>query len=72
MIQTIQPVANVSHFGMLCLAVPREFPADCFRCGSRQMFIADYQIGDGFWGYCRRCGDERIAPWTRTTSGECA
>jgi hypothetical protein len=54
------------------LAVPVEFSRYCVVCDSMQAFIADYETDYGLWGYCRRCGDERIQPWTRITVKECA
>lgn len=40
----------------------------CVSCNSEQCFMADRICASGLVGHCSNCGDERIAPFTRTTS----
>ncbi len=43
-----------------------EFSRFCFICDSEQIFRAGWECDSGLLGCCLGCGDERIAPWTRT------
>jgi hypothetical protein len=43
----------------------------CFKCGGERVFLLVYEFEGGRVGVCLGCGDERIAPFTRTT-GEAA
>ena len=54
------------------LQVYREFSRYCVECDCLRTFVGTHETEFGTWGHCIVCGDERIAPWTRTTSGECA
>lgn len=44
-----------------------EFMRWCDVCEALEQFTAAWQCEAGLLGCCRGCGDERIAPWTRTT-----
>jgi len=43
-----------------------EFSRFCFVCDAEQIFRAGWECDAGLVGCCLGCGDERIAPWTRT------
>jgi hypothetical protein len=43
----------------------------CWNCGGQRIFLPVYECEAGRVGVCLGCGDERIAPFTRTT-GEAA
>jgi hypothetical protein len=43
-----------------------EFSRFCAKCDSEQIFRAGWECDLGLVGCCLGCGDERIAPWTRT------
>ncbi len=43
-----------------------EFSRFCLKCDSEQIFRAGWECDAGLIGCCLGCGDERIAPWTRT------
>src|SRR5882672_4192442 len=47
---------------------PVEFMRFCLPCDSEQRFVADRVCSGGLLGYCGKCGDERIAPFTRARS----
>lgn len=49
------------------LDVPVEWMRFCQQCESEQRFVADRVCVHGLIGACTRCGDERIANFTRTT-----
>lgn len=49
------------------LRIPVEWTAHCPKCDGDFRFYADRQCATGLIGTCMNCGDERIAPWTRTT-----
>ena len=53
------------------LEVEVEFMRFCERCDAETRFVADRLCAVGLVGECCACGDERIAPFTRTT-GEAA
>jgi hypothetical protein len=40
----------------------------CYSCNSDQRFVADRACVSGLIGCCSGCGDERIAPFTRSNS----
>lgn len=44
-----------------------EFMQFCGKCDSEQIFRAGWECELGLLGCCLGCGDERLAPWTRTT-----
>lgn len=44
-----------------------EFMQFCFVCEAEQIFRAGWECEAGLIGCCLGCGDERIAPFTRTT-----
>ena len=46
-----------------------EFQRYCEKCDSEQIFIAGWWCATGLVGCCIGCGDERIAPFTHTTTG---
>jgi hypothetical protein len=50
---------------------PREDMRLCSACESVQCFVAEFEIGNGMFGHCVNCGDERVVPFTRTP-GEAA
>jgi hypothetical protein len=43
-----------------------QFMRYCLRCDSEQIFTAGWECAEGLVGCCLNCGDERIAPFTRT------
>ena len=47
------------------LDVPIEFDDFCARCGKWQRFIAEFQVGNGLFGCCPFCGEERVVRFTR-------
>lgn len=53
---------------ILPLATKVEFPRYCPKCDSEQTFVAAWECDQGLVGCCQGCGDERIAPFTRTNS----
>jgi hypothetical protein len=40
----------------------------CSKCGGPQTFVAIYEFDGGRVGCCLGCGDERVVPFTRTTT----
>jgi hypothetical protein len=50
------------------LAVPVEWTRYCDDCESDQIFVADRICVAGLVARCSRCGDLRVAPFTRTTT----
>jgi len=50
------------------LATHVEFTRFCEKCDSEQIFIAGWACDAGLVGCCLGCGDERIAPFTRSNS----
>lgn len=50
------------------LATPVEFMRFCPKCDTEQIFVAKWQCEQGLVGCCQHCGDERIAPFTRTNT----
>ncbi len=62
-------VAEPQRFAALAtLSTPVEFMVFCPVCESEQAFIAAWDCIFGLVGCCARCGDTRIAPFTRTNS----
>ena len=53
------------------LDAPVEWMRYCERCESEQRFVADREAVAGLLGACSKCGEERIAPFTRTNSDDC-
>jgi len=54
------------------LPVPVEWMRYCLTCESEQRFVAGWEFDSyGLVGFCSGCGEERIAPFTRTI-GEAA
>jgi hypothetical protein len=49
------------------LATQVQFTRYCPKCDREQIFVAGWQCETGLVGCCLGCGDERIAPFTRTT-----
>ena len=47
---------------------PVEWMRYCEVCESERRFVADMECATGLIGHCANCGEERIAPFTRTTS----
>ena len=52
--------------GLAALDPHREFMRFCEVCESEQRFVAQFELGNGLWGCCTTCGDERVVPYTRT------
>lgn len=50
------------------LEIPIEWMRFCPRCNSDQRFVANRIFYAGLIGKCVNCGEERIAPFTRTTA----
>lgn len=50
------------------LVVPIEWMRYCDVCEDEQRFFASLVCVSGLIGCCTSCGDERIAPFTRTNS----
>jgi hypothetical protein len=42
----------------------------CMNCGGERVFLSVYEFEGGRVGCCMGCGEQRIAPFTRTTSEE--
>ena len=40
----------------------------CVNCGGPQVFVVVYEFEGGRLGVCLGCGDERVAPFSRTTA----
>jgi len=59
--------SSLAALGFAELKVPVEWPRFCPVCLSKQNFIGQIEVGNGLFGCCSNCGDERVAPWTRTT-----
>jgi hypothetical protein len=38
----------------------------CVNCGGEQVFVEVFEFDGGRMGVCLGCGDERIAPFSRT------
>jgi hypothetical protein len=53
----------------LKLDTPIEWMRYCYCCDREQRFCADRVCANGLVGCCSKCGEERIAPFTRTTAG---
>jgi hypothetical protein len=51
------------------LAVPVEWPRLCDACEGETTFKAEFRSSLGLIGFCGRCGEPKIAPWTRAESG---
>ena len=47
------------------LQVPIEFDDFCKCCGLTQRFVAEFQVGNGLFGCCPYCGDERVVRFSR-------
>ena len=52
------------------LEVPIEWMRFCAVCQSEQRFVAQIEVGNGVFGCCANCGDERVVPFTRTVESE--
>jgi hypothetical protein len=69
------PVGNigVADGGTLVLAVlnhPIVLDRFCAECGCETRFVIEFVFANGFFGSCTRCGDERVAAFTRTVGDE--
>jgi hypothetical protein len=47
------------------LEVPVEFDDFCRQCQRTQRFVAEFQVGNGLFGCCPYCGDERVVRFSR-------
>jgi hypothetical protein len=66
-LQQLPPVSERNDlFRMASLSVPVEWMRICERCGGEQRFVAGWVCKFGLVGCCAVCGEERIAPFTRT------
>jgi hypothetical protein len=54
--------------GVEPLQIPIEFMRFCYACNREAIFVANHECPHGLIGRCSHCGDERIAPFTRTIS----
>jgi hypothetical protein len=54
--------------GIAVLETHVEWMRFCEICDSEQVFVAGWQCATGLVGCCLGCGNERVAPFTRTTS----
>jgi hypothetical protein len=45
-----------------------QFMRYCPRCEKETIFVAGWECAAGLVGCCLECGDERVAPFTRTTA----
>jgi hypothetical protein len=52
--------------GIEVLEVPIEWNRYCIKCDGEFLFVAKRICANGLIGRCSNCGDERIAPFTRT------
>ena len=52
--------------GIEVLEVPVEWNRYCIKCDGEYLFVAKRICANGLIGRCSNCGDERIAPFTRT------
>lgn len=43
-------------------------PTWCSNCGGVRVFMMVYEFDGGRVGCCLGCGDERVVPFTRTTT----
>ena len=50
------------------LEVPTEVILWCEICLDRKTFLVDRECVFGLVGTCAKCGDERVAPFSRATS----
>jgi hypothetical protein len=47
---------------------PIEWDRFCLKCQAQVLFVATRFCANGLIGKCSGCGDERVAPFTRTNS----
>ena len=50
------------------LPITIQFMRYCPKCNRDQIFVCGWECELGLVGCCLGCGDERIAPFTRTNS----
>jgi hypothetical protein len=62
----LQQVAPDDVAGVETLNIPIEFMRFCYACNRESIFVANHECQVGLIGRCSNCGDERIAPFTRT------
>lgn len=54
--------------GLAVLEHPVEWMRFCEVCQSEQCFVAEFVFANGLFARCTKCGDERVAAFTRTTT----
>lgn len=54
--------------GIEPLNIPVEWMRYCEVCDAEQTFLARSRCSVGLIARCTKCGDERLAPYTRTNS----
>ena len=59
-------IGGVEPFEPLHIRV--EWMRYCELCDSEQCFIADQRCETGLIAHCTKCGDRRLAPYSRTNS----
>jgi len=59
---------GVSWGGVAALEPYVEFMRFCPVCQLETRFIAQIELLNGLYGCCANCGDESVAPFTRTVS----
>lgn len=64
----LEPVTDVP--GVEWLSIRVEWMRYCPNCDGEHCFVANRRFAGGLIGRCSNCGDERIAPYTRTTPTE--
>jgi hypothetical protein len=59
---------GVSWGGVAALEPYVEFMRFCTHCNQETRFIAQIEMLNGLFGCCANCGDESVAPYTRTVN----
>lgn len=60
--------AAISLGGIAVLDPPIVLDKFCPECGEDTRFVIEFRFANGLFGTCTRCGQERVAPFTRAIS----
>lgn len=63
-----KPLPPADFSDVESLLTPVEWMRFCPNCDREQSFFADRVCAAGLVGCCMKCGDERVARFTRTSS----
>lgn len=61
-------ISDVIEIDRCALALPIELIRYCSHCELERRFVAEFECRFGLVATCPHCGDEILAPFTRTTS----